>query len=77
MALNKDYALELAEYFETLGDKEAMNALKNAVWKYIDQSAEKHKLEGLLKVRFAAVGNNTPASVEKEIGELGEKSTTF
>lgn len=75
LALNKDYALELAEYFETLGDKEAMNALKNVVWKYIDQSAEKHKLEGLLKVRdrFAAVGNNTPASVEKEIGELNEK----
>ncbi len=75
LALNKDYALELAEYFEALGDKEAMNALKNVVWKYIDQSTEKHKLEGLLKVRdsFAAVGNNTPASVEKEIGELNEK----
>lgn len=76
--LNKDDTLELAEYFEALGDKQAMNALKDVVSKYIDQMIDpkKRELDGLLKVRdtrFAARGLPIPASFEKRIGDLNEK----
>ena len=76
--LDKNDTLELAEYFEALGDKQAMNALKDVVSKYIDQMIDpkKRELDGLLKVRdtrFAARGLPIPASFEKRIGDLNEK----
>ncbi len=74
--LNKDDPLELAEYFEALGDKRAMDALKNVVSKYIDQILEpkKRELKGLLEMRdrLAVVGKKMPPSMEKEIGDLKE-----
>ena len=75
--LNKDDPLELAEYFEALGDKRAMDALKNIVSEYIDPILEskKRELEELLKMRdrLAVVEKKLPPTMEKRIGDLEEE----